>query len=128
MENKNATAYAIGEHTIVSKQSVMGYLKQNVLPSIKFASALADYLEVDVDWLLNGRDEKMGEGEMLKRSRQEGGSDYKEKYYELKKEYDKLMEENVSLLRENRELHNENKELRLMIESGKNNVASVRSA
>lgn len=71
MENKNATAYAIGENTIVSKQNVMGYLKQGIQPSIKFASALAEYLEVDVDWLFNGKKE-----EVISKNYEQNGSPY----------------------------------------------------
>lgn len=59
IENKGVTPYMIGRDTKVSKVSVGNYLK-GTIPGIGNISILADYLGVNVKWLIEG------EGEMLK--------------------------------------------------------------
>lgn len=59
MDAKGVSANAIGVDTKVSKTSVLQYLR-GTTPGLKNISILADYLGVNVKWLIEG------EGEMLK--------------------------------------------------------------
>lgn len=63
IDAKGITLYDIGKNTSVSKQSVMGYLKEEkpAIPSIDAAITLAQYLEVNPSWLIVGVGEMYSE-------------------------------------------------------------------
>ena len=58
IENKGVTPYAIGRDTKVSKVSVMNYLN-GTKPNIGNINILADYLGVNVGWLISGVDDSL---------------------------------------------------------------------
>lgn len=55
LERKKVTPYRIGVDTKVSKQSVMNYLSGKNVPTGPALKELADYLEVSVDYLMEGK-------------------------------------------------------------------------
>lgn len=60
---KGVTAYRIGKETSISKQSVLGYIDNGVKPNHKVIIELADYLGINVDWLMTGNGEMYRDGE-----------------------------------------------------------------